>query len=216
VTRPESEPITDVQLRLLRAITDHAALAINNAQLFERMRDLSAHDELTGLPNHRHLRSHLEREIDRARRFEKPFSVLNIQLDNLAALSNDDLSRRDEVLRITSSTLLRTVRKIDTVARTANERFVILLPRTEARDGLHVGEKVRKALSAQTISADSDAHVSVSVGVAQLETADDEHGDSLIARAEQGLEICRAGGGNRVASVDASAASKAMPSQPPS
>ena len=51
VTRPDADPLTDTEIKLLAAIASNAALAIRNAQRFERMRDLSTLDELTGLAN---------------------------------------------------------------------------------------------------------------------------------------------------------------------
>lgn len=205
VTRPEHEPLTEVHLRLLRAITDHAALAITNAQLFERMRELSAHDELTGLPNRRHLRSHLVREIDRARRFDKPFSMLAFELDTVVSTDDGaDVRRVETTVREVAMLLLDNVRKVDTVARVADQQFVVLLPRADLREAAQVAEKLRKLVLAHPLSEVStrDARLSASIGVAQLNAADDEHGDSLIARAEQALQSARQGGRNRVSASE--------------
>ncbi|MDB4990794.1 MAG: hypothetical protein JWN04_5972 [Myxococcaceae bacterium] len=208
VTRPEAEPLTDVHLRLLLAITDHAALAITNARLFERMRELSAHDELTGLPNQRHLRSHLEREIDRSRRFEKPLSLLSLEIDNLKQLADSSDAKRVEMaLRDLASLLIDTVRKVDTVARVGDEQFVMLLPRSDVREAMQVAEKLRKAVAAHPLVDPSEhqARLSASIGVAQLNGSDDEHGATLVARAEQALEVARQSGRNRVCSSEPAA-----------
>jgi diguanylate cyclase (GGDEF)-like protein len=206
VTRPEQEPITDVHLKLLCAIADTAALAIRNAQLFERMRQLSAHDELTGLPNQRHLRSHMEREIDRARRFDKPFAVVSVEVDLLeSALSKVDAVSAAGVVRDLSLFLLDHVRKVDTVARVGDAQFVVLLPRSDVREASAVAEKLRKALSAHLFFEASEtpgAKLTASIGVAQLVSADDEHGTSLLARADQALVSARQGGRNRVVSAE--------------
>ena len=205
VTRPEHEPITEVHLRLLRAIADHAALAITNAQLFERMRDLSAHDELTGLPNRRHLRSHMEREIDRARRFEKSFSILAFDLDNLQPPDEAaDLRRVETTLREVASLVLDNVRKVDTVARVGDPQFIVLLPRADLREAAQVAEKLRKLVLAHPLSEASarEARLTATIGVAQLNAADDEHGDSLLVRAEQALQTARQGGRNRVSASE--------------
>ena len=57
--------------------------------MFEHMKALTTQDELTGLPNDVLLRDQLEREIDRARRFEAPFSVVAIGIDHLAAFNEE-------------------------------------------------------------------------------------------------------------------------------
>jgi diguanylate cyclase (GGDEF)-like protein len=201
VTRPEQEPITDVSLTLLCAIADNAALAIRTAQLFERMRQLSTHDELTGLPNQRHLQSHLEREIDRARRFDKPFTLLSLEIDHLpVALGGLAPTRADAVLRDLSLLLLDLVRKVDTVSRVGEAQFVLLLPRSDAREGCAVAEKLRKALSSHVFfdASEGATKLTASVGVAQLTSTDDAHGQSLLVRAEQALNGARLAGRNRV------------------
>jgi diguanylate cyclase (GGDEF)-like protein len=206
VTRPEQEPVTDLALNLLCAIADNAALAIRNAQLFERMRQLSTHDELTGLPNQRNLLSHLERELDRARRFDKPMALLSLEIDHLqAALGGLEPGRAAAVLRDLALFLLDHVRKVDTVARVGEAQFVVLLPRCDGREGCGVAEKLRKGLAAHPFfdSAESAAtKLTASVGVAQLSSADDVEGRSLLARAEQALAAARQAGRNRVQSAE--------------
>jgi diguanylate cyclase (GGDEF)-like protein len=219
VTRPDNEPITDVHLKLLCAIADNAALAIRNAQLFTRMRELSTHDEVTGLANQRHLRSHLEREIDRARRFEKPFALLKIEIDQLhRATEQPDQARLEMALRDVAALLSDSVRKVDTLARTAEGQFTLLLPRSDLREALQAGEKLRKAIAAHPffdVTEQPPNRLTASIGVAQLSGADDEHGDSLTERAAAGLQAARLAGRNRVCSAEPLPAPVASPLDSP-
>ncbi len=204
VTRPEQDPITDVVVNLLGAIADNAALAIRNAQLYERMRQLSTHDELTGLPNERNLRGHLEREIDRSRRFDKTLSVLTLEIDQLP-LKGIDALRAEGVLVDLALLLRDSVRKVDTVARVDEAQFVMLLPRCEAREAVAVAEKLRKSISTHPFFDASESGASkltASVGVAQLSSADDAQGNSLLARGEHALHGARQAGRNRVQSAE--------------
>jgi len=149
VTRPEQDPITEIHLRLLCAIADTAALAIQNAQLFENMRALTTQDELTGLPNDALLRNQLVHEIDRARRFETAFSIVAIGVDHLGAF-NEAHGREagDKALHAISQLIANSVRKVDSVARAGEDRLVLLLPRTDGKDAMHLAEKLRKAVLA--------------------------------------------------------------------
>ncbi|HEY6880712.1 MAG TPA: diguanylate cyclase [Polyangiales bacterium] len=211
VTRSEQEPMTDVHVKLLCAIADNAALAIRNAQLFERMRQFTTHDELTGLPNQRQLASHLERELERARRYDKPFSLLVLELDQLPS-PRFDAARTESVLRDLSLLLLDHVRKVDTVARVSDARFAVLLPRCVARDACMVAEKLRKAISSHVFSDAAEpttSKVTASLGVAQLAPTDDARGESLMGRAEQALQGARQAGRNRVLSAEANASPEA-------
>lgn len=199
VTRPAHEPITELHLKLLEAIADNAALAIRNGQLFERMRELSAHDELTGLANRRLLQSHLVREIDRARRFDKPFGVLAIELDQLAQVEERlGHARAEAALRDVADLIGASVRKFDTLARVEHDRFAVLLPRSDARDTALFAEKLRKTVQSHPLFDESEpCKLTVSVGVAQLASGDDELGAALLERAEQQLTVARQLG-NRV------------------
>ena len=122
LTRPLGDPFTEAEIRLLDAISDQCALAIRHAQLFEDLRDLSTHDELTGLANRRLLGTQLDREIERARRFAQPLAVLAIDIDHFKPL-NDRLGHPpgDQALRGVADVLRTHVRKVDTVARSGGE-----------------------------------------------------------------------------------------------
>lgn len=207
VTRAEHDPITDVHLKLLCAIADNAALALRNAQLFARMRELSTYDEVTGLPNQRLLRDHLDREIDRARRFGKPLSLLRLEIDHLSELrERSDVGRTEMALRDMATLLLGSVRKVDTIARVNGEQLVVLLPRCELREAMTVADKLRKAVLAHPFldSSEPEGRLTLSLGVAQLATTDDEHGATLMQRAEQALASAKQGGRNRVCTTETS------------
>jgi diguanylate cyclase (GGDEF)-like protein len=198
----ERDAFGDVHVKLLCAIADNAALAIRNAQLFERMRQLSTHDELTGLANRRLLRTHLDREIDRARRFQKAFSLLVMDIDHFKYLNDrHGHPTGDAALREVANLLTGHVRKVDMVARVGGEEFMVLLPRTNAEDAGRVAEKLREALQRHVFAGGADqpsGALTVSIGVTELCATDDEHGDSLVARADQALYAAKHAGRNRV------------------
>jgi diguanylate cyclase (GGDEF)-like protein len=207
VTRAENDPISDTHLKLLCAIADNAALAIRNAQLFERMRELSTHDELTGLANRRLLRTHLDREIDRARRFHKAFALLVLDIDHFKYL-NDRHGHPcgDAALREVAALLASHVRKVDSVARVGGEEFMVLLPRTDAADARLVAEKLRSAIVMHPFAGGADqpgGALTVSIGVTDLSATDDERGESMIARADQALYAAKHAGRNRVCVAEA-------------
>lgn len=207
VTRPEQDPITELHLNLLMAIADNAALAIHNAQLFERMRELSTHDELTNLANRRLFRHHLGQEVDRARRFEKSLSLIALDIDHFKQLNDrHGHPRGDLALRDFAKLLEASVRKVDTVARVGGEEFMILLPRADVREAAQVAEKLRALVMATPFAGGADqpeGALTVSLGVAELATTDDNEGDSLVERADQALYAAKHAGRNCVFANDA-------------
>ncbi len=199
VTRAPNDPITETHLRLLAAIADTAAMAIQNAQLFEHMRAMTTQDELTGLPNDVLLRTQLEREIDRARRFDTPFSVVSLGVDHLSAFNNEHgREEGDKALHAVSQLIANSVRKVDTVARSEEDRLVLLLPRTDAKDAVFLCEKLRKAVLGLALPVSVTGQLGVSLGVAQLNSTDDRLGRQLLARSEQALLAAKNTGRNRV------------------
>ncbi len=203
VTRTEADPITDTQLRLLCAIADNAALALSNAQLFERMRELSTHDELTGLANRRLFRQQLVIEVDRARRFGKHLSLVAIDIDHFKQLNDrQGHPTGDAALRDVSALLAASVRKVDTVARVGGEEFMILLPRADLGEAAQVADKLRLAIAAADMPGGREqpgGRLTVSLGVAQLLDTDSTDGQALVARSDQALYAAKHGGRNRVA-----------------
>ncbi|MCA9524460.1 MAG: GAF domain-containing protein, partial [Myxococcales bacterium] len=74
--RPRPKAFDQEEVTLLRSIANQAAMAIGNAQMYHRTKELSIHDELTAIYNRRFLRNRLEMEWSRSKRFDHPLSVL--------------------------------------------------------------------------------------------------------------------------------------------
>jgi diguanylate cyclase (GGDEF)-like protein len=203
VTRPPSEPLRDAEVRLLDAISAQAALAIRNAQLIDELRDLSTHDELTGLANRRLLQTRMTLEIERARRFSQRFAVVAVDIDHFKAL-NDRCGHPagDAALQAIAEVLGASVRRVDMVARVGGEEFVVLLPRADAREAKRVAEKLRAQVAEARIAGGTGqpgGRVTISLGVAQYEPLLDSNGEVLLARADAALYEAKRAGRNRVA-----------------
>lgn len=107
----------------------------------ERERELARTDNLTGAVNSRFFYDLAQMEIDRFLRYEHPFTLAYIDLDNLKTV-NDQFGHSvgDQVLRIVVSSARKYLRKTDVVARLGGDEFALLLPETNE-------ESARVALS---------------------------------------------------------------------
>lgn len=201
LTRPPDDPLNEYEMKLLTAVADTAALAIRHAQLFEELRDLSTHDELTGLANRRLLQARLPLEIERARRAGTPLSLLVIDIDHFKQLNDrHGHATGDAALREVARALEHGVRRVDTVARVGGEEFVVLLPQNDAASAAHVADKLRRNVAARKTpggEGQPEGALTISVGVAQLAPGDDA--PSLLARADAALYLAKDVGRNRVA-----------------
>lgn len=130
--------------QIAQAIASQAAIAIENARLYEKTKALSATDELTGLSNRRQFQEYLMRELAQSRRQHNPFSILMIDIDHFK-LYNDYHGhlKGDIVLKKVASLLVQNTRGVDLVARFGGEEFVLLLPKSDKASSLSVAEKLR-------------------------------------------------------------------------
>ena len=98
----------------------------------DRERELSGTDVLTGIRNARSFREVLGAEIERSKRFQRPFTVAYLDLDNFKTVNDcHGHEHGDELLRLVGNTILTGIRKTDTVARLGGDEFALLLPETE-------------------------------------------------------------------------------------
>jgi diguanylate cyclase (GGDEF)-like protein len=172
----------------------NAKLAENNTLL----QALSKTDPLTDLPNHRALLSTLKQELERAQRYDRPCSVLFLDLDHFKAL-NDGYghSAGDTVLHAFAGVLSTTIRTMDTAGRWGGEEFVVILPETTAEEAMNIAERIRKAVSFTSFEISGGLHLTCSVGIACYpEHAADQ--DALLTIADQAMYGAKQLGRNQI------------------
>ena len=134
---------------------------------------ISRTDELTQLPNRRDMHKTIEKEVERANRFKKAFSIIFIDIDHFKDV-NDTYGHAtgDAVLKSVASTIRSLLRKYDVLARYGGEEFLTLLPETELKDAAHVAERFRKQIENQTIFfGGQEIKVTITLGVAQFDSS---------------------------------------------
>lgn len=123
-------------------------------------------DHLTGLANRRRFERQIEREVGRTLRYERPFSLLMLDIDNFK-LVNDNFGHTagDEAIRRLSKVLQEGTRGIDLAARIGGEEFAILLVETGKDSALEVAERLRLAIRNTPIPL--AGRITASFGVAE-------------------------------------------------
>jgi diguanylate cyclase (GGDEF)-like protein len=173
-----------------------------------RLREMAVRDELTGLFNRRCLFEQLDLELERSKRYERPFSLLFLDVDDFKPI-NDELGHAagDAVLKGLSE-MLRSggdgVRRSDFVARYGGEEFCVLLPETPIEGATVKAERLRAAVESMRVNvAERTTHVTISVGIATYPM----HGDSIdavVRAADDAQYVAKKSGKNRVAIADES------------
>jgi two-component system, cell cycle response regulator len=159
-------------------------------------------DGLTGVFNHRYFQNYLINEIGKAKRHQRPISLLMFDIDNFKKF-NDTYGHQvgDFVLIRFCEVLQNNLRHYDMLARYGGEEFVIVLPETETLDAMIVGEKLRAAIDeAVFIDQGSSYHVTTSIGHAIGYPHEDPNvcSESLIRDADLALLDAKHAGKNRV------------------
>jgi diguanylate cyclase (GGDEF)-like protein len=177
------------RLELGRTMANEAAMALENARLYEEARALADRDRLTGFYNHRYLHERFGEEIVRAQRSRQELSVLMLDLDDFKIV-NDTFGHLfgDEVLAWTAAVIRSALRASDIPARYGGDEFAVLLPDTAHDAALRVADRIREAFAAA--SFDGGRRRDVSVGLAIGAATFPEHGRTvaeLIAAADAGM-----------------------------
>lgn len=122
---------------------DLTAVAIQNLRNYERARELSIKDALTGAFNRHHLQEILDAEVARTRRFGLPTSLLLIDIDHFKEY-NDRYGHQvgDRLLRATAGCLKRNLRITDQIFRFGGDEFAVLLPVTGSFGARDVASKL--------------------------------------------------------------------------
>lgn len=113
----------------------------------EREREFARIDNLTGAVNPRFFYDLAQMEIDRFQRYEHPFTLAYIDLDNFKTV-NDQFGHPagDQVLRIVASSARKYLRKTDVIARLGGDEFALLLPETNEESARVALSKIQDGL----------------------------------------------------------------------
>ncbi len=180
---------------VLRRRVEQQTRALRTSE--ERLRHLSHHDALTGLPNRILLSDRLDVALDRVDRFKSKVGVLMVDLDGFKAV-NDKLGHfaGDQLLCQVASRIQRSVRKTDTVARIGGDEFVVLLPDLDSPEQSEsIAQKIIGAVSESIDIESTLVSVTVSVGVCTYPEGG-EDAETLLKHADAAMYCAKSNGRN--------------------
>ncbi|TYC90703.1 diguanylate cyclase [Novosphingobium sp. BW1] len=162
--------------------------------------DLADHDYLTGVLNRRAFTALAEAEIQRARRHDRPMSLLLLDVDRFKQVNDfHGHLAGDEVLCGVAQILDMQGRREDLVGRIGGEEFAILLPETSLAGAIDVADRVRETVAGEPFMAAGKAlSITLSVGVTEVDRTSPCGVVTAMARADQMLYHAKSAGRNCV------------------
>ncbi|MBL6974977.1 MAG: diguanylate cyclase [Deltaproteobacteria bacterium] len=167
---------------------------------FEEIYRMMVIDGLTQIANKRALDDFLEKEMARARRYERPLSVLMMDLDHFKAV-NDQHGHLtgDVVLKEMAEVIRERIRREELFARYGGEEFVIVLPETDRKGGIEFAENVRRMVEGLEVYFEGQTiRITISIGVADFDLANHKGPEDLLKAADKNLYIAKHDGRNCV------------------
>lgn len=163
---------------------------------------MAVKDGLSGLYNQYYIKERVQQEIYRTERYERPLSLLMIDLDDFKRI-NDKYGHvsGDHIIRMFGRMLMDMIRPSDIAARYGGEEFLIILPETCSNNAVIVAERIRQKIAAYPFVVKPQlkerVHLTVSVGICTF--PDYGHtAENLLAFADLALYEAKKGGKNKV------------------
>jgi diguanylate cyclase (GGDEF)-like protein len=193
--------VTQLELQIrVSSLLRIKALADELERAKRELEQLAVTDQLTSLPNRRHLNVELEREFNRSKRYGHPLSVLMLDIDHFKQV-NDAHGHQsgDRVLVLAGEVLRQSVRNTDICGRFGGEEFMVLAPETGYETVTVVAERIRQNLKDRSRATGGEVpEVTISIGVATTEHPEVTTAEELVRHADQALYRAKHQGRDRV------------------
>ncbi|HEX7831954.1 MAG TPA: GGDEF domain-containing protein [Thermoanaerobaculia bacterium] len=198
VVRAEKD-FTEGERQILAIFSTQVSMLLDMIRAREKITNLADTDDLTGIWNKRYFRRQLPQEIERARTFGVPLSLLLFDIDEFKQI-NDGFGHiiGDVVLSELCGVVRETLRPTDVLARFGGDEFAIILPHTDLAGAKAVADRLLKRVRALTVPTDEEGAIqcSVSIGLAEY-NRDDATANDLVRRADERLYLSKRNGKNR-------------------
>lgn len=175
---------------------------ISDRKMLEHELQRQAHSDcLTGLANRRHFIEQSEKEIARTLRYERPMSLLMLDIDHFKDINDTHGHNAGDIsLQMFATHCQEALREIDIIGRVGGDEFVIILPETDVAGAHELAERLCQSIASQTMTTEKGASIglTVSIGLTTLAVGGEANLDSLLSQADEALYRAKSFGRNRV------------------
>ena len=208
---------TENHLNTIQLMSTQMAISLENAKLYasleervvartqdleeanEKLTLLATTDSLTNSLNRRYFWESANKEVERAKRFQRPATVIMMDIDNFKQV-NDTYGHAagDQALRHVASICKNNLRGQDLFGRIGGEEFALLSPENGLQEGIQLAERIRQSVESKVIeTSNGNIQVTVSIGLTAV-TQNSSSIDQLLQLADEALYQSKQNGKNQV------------------
>lgn len=197
ITFSRRKRFSETELARLESLLDLFIYPVRNGLQYREAVRSAMTDPLTGVGNRLAMNSTVEREIEVARRYGRPLSVLMLDIDKFKAI-NDIYghAKGDDVLCTVADFIGQSMRSVDTVFRLGGEEFLIVLSDTSLDQAVVIAERIRQSIEASHLGSMSEPHVTASIGIAEFTAT--MNADELMRQADRAMYCAKEKGRNKI------------------
>jgi diguanylate cyclase (GGDEF)-like protein len=201
-------PFATYEIRVLKSFIQTASIIYENMLLYHKLVRMlrvkeqeAVTDPLTGVYNYRFFQMQIEREILRAERHGKTFSIAMIDIDNFKQYNDSHGHLNgDLALKRVATAIMENIRKSDILARYGGDEFVIIIPELDKNKAKLLAEKLCRVIKKTKLPKKKDTpkiQLTLSLGIASF-PGDGEDEDALLKKADEALYTAKDMGRNAV------------------
>jgi diguanylate cyclase (GGDEF)-like protein len=169
-------------------------------RLNRQLKQLATTDPLTDCPNRRAAEARLQYELANLQRYNHPFCIVMLDIDHFKHINDQHgHDTGDEVLRHFARLSRKTIRDTDILARIGGEEFLLILPKTDHQQGMHLAQRLLDTVAATPLYlADKTIGFTFSGGLTEARKSDGTN--QLLVRADRALYRAKDNGRCRICS----------------
>ncbi|MFH1378833.1 MAG: sensor domain-containing diguanylate cyclase [bacterium] len=194
------QKISDPEIKTLSSFVSHIGMAVENARLFQDIKQLSITDGLTKLNIYRYFKKRLTDELNRAERFDNKITLIMLDIDHFKSF-NDTYGHLvgDAVLVEAANKIRESIRKIDFPARYGGDEFVVFLPHAPEDIAHQVAERIFCSIKESSVEVEDGKNLNLTVTMGVASYPEDAHTvEELIKKADEALYWGKTHGRNKL------------------
>ena len=181
------------------ALSDVVSGIVQKMVSLEKMKSLSIKDPLTSIYNRREFDIRFKEEMERARRYRRPLSIVMTDIDGFKKCNDEFGHLEGDRLLIESSKIISSaIRLSDIIFRFGGDEFVLLFPETTGKQAAKVLKKIMRNL--KKLVRPDGTPTTMSLGIAQYREGDTSK--ALLNRADKAMYKAKGSGGNCIYGIE--------------